>query len=150
MREFLSDLWDFMRVRKKLWLLPVLIVFALLGGLVVASQQSALVSFIYTLFEPGLIAASFPGRSQSKWPHSPTRLGMLLRVNSSASDLQEPGTSRRATVRRARLLYNFWTFTGHRIGAPDASAQRLIFCDAPCKSGLRSKKTTPWRWFVGE
>ncbi len=50
MREFLSDLWDFMRVRKKLWLLPLVIVLVLLGGLVVASQQSALVSFIYTLF----------------------------------------------------------------------------------------------------
>ncbi len=50
MFEFLRDLWDFMRARKTLWLLPLVIVLVLLGGLVVASQQSALVAFIYTLF----------------------------------------------------------------------------------------------------
>jgi len=38
MREFLSDLWAFMRVRKKFWLLPVILVLVLLGGLVVMSQ----------------------------------------------------------------------------------------------------------------
>jgi hypothetical protein len=48
--DFLRDLWDFMRVRKKLWLLPLVVVLVVLGGLVVASQQSALVAFIYTLF----------------------------------------------------------------------------------------------------
>ena len=50
MGEFLRDLWRFMRVRKKYWLLPVIIVLLLLGGLVVMSQQSALVSLIYTVF----------------------------------------------------------------------------------------------------
>jgi hypothetical protein len=50
MLEFLSDLWDFLRVRKKLWLLPIVLVLVLLGGLVVVSQQSVLGSFIYTLF----------------------------------------------------------------------------------------------------
>jgi hypothetical protein len=50
MREFLSDLWAFMRVRKKFWLLPVILVLVLLGGLVVMSQQSALASLIYTIF----------------------------------------------------------------------------------------------------
>ena len=50
MREFLRDLWAFMRVRKKFWLLPVILVLVLLGGLVVMSQQSALASLIYTLF----------------------------------------------------------------------------------------------------
>jgi hypothetical protein len=50
MREFLRDLWAFMRVRKTLWLLPLVLVLVALGALVVASQQSALVSFIYTLF----------------------------------------------------------------------------------------------------
>ena len=50
MREFLRDLWRFMRVRKKFWLLPIVIVLVLLGGLVVMSQQSALVSLIYTMF----------------------------------------------------------------------------------------------------
>ena len=42
MGEFLRDLWQFMRVRKKFWLLPVILVLLLLGGLVVVSQQSAL------------------------------------------------------------------------------------------------------------
>jgi hypothetical protein len=50
MREFLGDLWRFMRVRKKYWLLPIILVLVLLGGLVVVSQQSALASLIYTLF----------------------------------------------------------------------------------------------------
>jgi hypothetical protein len=50
MGDFLGDLWRFMRVRKKYWLLPVIIVLLLLGGLVVMSQQSALVSLIYTVF----------------------------------------------------------------------------------------------------
>jgi Family of unknown function (DUF5989) len=50
MGEFLRDLWDFMRARKKFWLLPIVIVLLLLGGLVVVSQQSALGAFIYTLF----------------------------------------------------------------------------------------------------
>jgi len=50
MLEFLSDLWDFLKVRKKMWLLPIVLVLVLLGGLVVVSQQSVLGSFIYTLF----------------------------------------------------------------------------------------------------
>ena len=50
MLDFLRDLWAFMRVRKKLWLLPLVVILVLLGGLVVASQQSALVSLIYTMF----------------------------------------------------------------------------------------------------
>lgn len=50
MGEFIQDLWAFLRVRKKLWLLPIVVVLALLGGLVVATQQSSLATFIYTLF----------------------------------------------------------------------------------------------------
>lgn len=50
MGEFLRDLWRFMRVRKKIWLLPIILVLVLLGGLVVISQQSALASLIYTIF----------------------------------------------------------------------------------------------------
>ena len=50
MHEFLTDLWAFLRVRKKIWLLPVFVLLALLGALVVASQQSVLAGFIYTLF----------------------------------------------------------------------------------------------------
>lgn len=50
MQEFLGDLWAFLKVRKKMWLLPVVVILALLGVLVVASQQSALAGLIYTLF----------------------------------------------------------------------------------------------------
>jgi uncharacterized protein DUF5989 len=48
--EFLTDLWLFMRERKKFWLAPVIIVMILLGLLIVFSQGSALAPFIYTLF----------------------------------------------------------------------------------------------------
>ena len=44
------ELWAFMRVRKKLWLLPILIVLVLVGGLLVLAQGSALAPFIYTIF----------------------------------------------------------------------------------------------------
>jgi hypothetical protein len=50
MLEFLQDLWAFLKVRKKMWLLPIVIVLALLGAIVVATQQSSLATFIYTLF----------------------------------------------------------------------------------------------------
>lgn len=50
MIEFIQDLWAFLRIRKKIWLLPIVVVLALLGGLVVATQQSSLATFIYTLF----------------------------------------------------------------------------------------------------
>ena len=50
MGEFLSDLWMFMKVRKKLWLAPIILIMVLLGGLIVTTQQSALATFIYTLF----------------------------------------------------------------------------------------------------
>jgi hypothetical protein len=50
MLDLLSDLWAFMRVRKKFWLLPIIMVLLLLGGLLVLAQGSALAPFIYTLF----------------------------------------------------------------------------------------------------
>jgi hypothetical protein len=50
MWECIQDLWAILRVRKKIWLLPLVLVLALLGALVVATQQSSLASFIYTLF----------------------------------------------------------------------------------------------------
>ncbi|MEJ2515987.1 MAG: DUF5989 family protein [Gammaproteobacteria bacterium] len=50
MLELIQDLWDFLRQRKKLWLLPVVVILLLMGGLVVVSQQTVLGSFIYTLF----------------------------------------------------------------------------------------------------
>jgi hypothetical protein len=44
------ELWRFLRVRKKFWLLPLLLMMALFGGLVVLTQGSAVAPFIYTLF----------------------------------------------------------------------------------------------------
>lgn len=48
--SFLKELWEFMRARKKYWLVPILIMMALLGGLIVLTQGSAVAPFIYTLF----------------------------------------------------------------------------------------------------
>ena len=48
--EFLKDLWGFLKVRKKFWLLPIILVMLLLGGLLVLAQGSAIAPFIYTLF----------------------------------------------------------------------------------------------------
>ncbi|MBF0587625.1 MAG: hypothetical protein HQL53_00705 [Magnetococcales bacterium] len=48
--SFFAELWAFMRHRKKFWLLPILIMMVLLGGLIVFSQGSAVAPFIYTLF----------------------------------------------------------------------------------------------------
>lgn len=45
-----SELWAFMRARKKLWLLPIILIMVLLGGLLVLAQGSAIAPFIYTLF----------------------------------------------------------------------------------------------------
>ena len=50
MLELLKDLWGFMRVRKKFWLAPIILVLLLLGLLIVVSQGSAVAPFIYTLF----------------------------------------------------------------------------------------------------
>jgi hypothetical protein len=48
--SFIKELWNFMRVRKKFWLLPIILVMAFFGGLIVLSQGSAVAPFIYTLF----------------------------------------------------------------------------------------------------
>jgi len=48
--DIIKDLWGFMRVRKKFWLLPIIVVMLLMGGLIVFSGGSALAPFIYTLF----------------------------------------------------------------------------------------------------
>ena len=48
--EFLSELWQFMKVRKKFWLAPIILVLLLLGTLVVLTEGSAVAPFIYTLF----------------------------------------------------------------------------------------------------
>lgn len=50
MFELLVDLWDFMRVRKKFWLAPIIVILMALGALIVLTQGSAVAPFIYTLF----------------------------------------------------------------------------------------------------
>jgi len=50
MGGFLRELWEFMRVRKKFWLAPIIIILLLLGALIVFTQGSAVAPFIYTLF----------------------------------------------------------------------------------------------------
>lgn len=46
----MQEFWEFLRVRKKFWLAPIILFLLLLGALIVMSQQSALAPFIYTLF----------------------------------------------------------------------------------------------------
>ena len=50
MLSFIKEFWEFLKVRKKYWLLPIFIVLALFGMLIVLSQGSAVAPFIYTLF----------------------------------------------------------------------------------------------------
>ena len=48
--EFIKEMWTFLRSRKKLWLLPLLLIMMLLGGLLVLAQGSVIAPFIYILF----------------------------------------------------------------------------------------------------
>ena len=48
--DFLAELWRYMRVRRKFWLVPVFIMMLVLGGLVVLGKGSAIAPFLYTLF----------------------------------------------------------------------------------------------------
>jgi hypothetical protein len=48
--ELVAELWRFMRVRKKFWLLPILIMMVVFGGLVVLTKGSVIAPFVYTLF----------------------------------------------------------------------------------------------------
>lgn len=50
MFELMSDLWQFLRIRKKFWLAPIIMVMMLLGALIVFAQGSVVAPFIYTLF----------------------------------------------------------------------------------------------------
>jgi len=50
MRELIVDLWDFLRERKKFWLVPIIVIMLLLGVLLVLAQGTAVAPFIYTLF----------------------------------------------------------------------------------------------------
>jgi hypothetical protein len=48
--SFVAELWQFMRSRKKYWLLPIIVMMALFGGLIVLTQGTAVAPFIYTIF----------------------------------------------------------------------------------------------------
>ena len=48
--ELLREFWEFFRVRKKFWLLPIIIILLLLGILIVFTESSAVAPFIYALF----------------------------------------------------------------------------------------------------
>ena len=50
MADFALELWAFMRERKKFWLLPIILILVLFGGLIILTQGSAVAPFIYTLF----------------------------------------------------------------------------------------------------
>ena len=48
--DFIKEFWRFLSVRKKFWLLPIIIVLVIFGGLIVLSQGTAVAPFIYTIF----------------------------------------------------------------------------------------------------
>jgi len=48
--DFLKDLWGFLKVRKKFWLLPIILTLLLLGALIVLTSGTAIAPFIYTIF----------------------------------------------------------------------------------------------------
>jgi Family of unknown function (DUF5989) len=50
MVSFIAELWTFIRLRKKFWLIPVIVMLAVFGGLLVLVNGSAVAPFIYTLF----------------------------------------------------------------------------------------------------
>ena len=50
MVDFVTELWTFMRVRRKYWLVPILLMMAVFGALIVLAKGSAVAPFLYTLF----------------------------------------------------------------------------------------------------
>ena len=48
--SFLIEFWEFLKVRKKYWLFPIILVLIIFGGLIILSQGSAVAPFIYTIF----------------------------------------------------------------------------------------------------
>jgi hypothetical protein len=50
MFSFIKELWSFLRIRKKLWLAPVILIMILLGALLIIAKGSVVAPFIYTLF----------------------------------------------------------------------------------------------------
>ena len=48
--DFIKELWAFLRVRKKLWLAPIVIMMVVLGGLIILTEGTVVAPFVYTLF----------------------------------------------------------------------------------------------------
>ena len=48
--DFVKEFWEFLKIRKKYWLFPTIIILVIMGGLIVVSQGSAIAPFIYTIF----------------------------------------------------------------------------------------------------
>ncbi len=48
--SFIKEFWEFMKVRKKYWLIPIIVVLAVFGGLIVLTSGTAVAPFIYTIF----------------------------------------------------------------------------------------------------
>lgn len=48
--SFIAELWEFLRARKKFWLMPIAIIMVIFGGLIILTKGSAVAPFIYTLF----------------------------------------------------------------------------------------------------
>jgi hypothetical protein len=48
--DFIKELWNFLKIRKKLWLAPIIIVMIILGGMLILAQGTVVAPFIYTLF----------------------------------------------------------------------------------------------------
>ena len=48
--SFIEEFWEFLKIRKKYWLLPIIVVLVLFGGIIILSQGSAIAPFIYTIF----------------------------------------------------------------------------------------------------
>tara|TARA_Y100001958_G_C21189253_1_gene517741 strand:- start:386 stop:535 length:150 start_codon:yes stop_codon:yes gene_type:complete len=47
---FIKEFWEFLKIRKKFWLLPIILVLILFGGLIIFTQGSVVAPFIYTIF----------------------------------------------------------------------------------------------------
>ncbi len=48
--NFVKEFWEFLKIRKKYWLMPIIIVLGLFGGLIILTQGSAVAPFIYAIF----------------------------------------------------------------------------------------------------
>ena len=53
--DFAKEFWEFLKIRKKYWLFPTIIILVIMGGLIVVSQGSAIAPFIYTIFQVKII-----------------------------------------------------------------------------------------------